>query len=130
MNCPYFAKEGNRFSPFGIFLSADRKGDLDCTLVSLHRKRIRDLERECAEFKAKYHALHQRQFKANRKKRGDRNEEAAAGKASGTKEKKRLGAPAGHPGWYRPKPTEIDRTVRVPLAFDLSPLPIRPSDAA
>lgn len=94
------------------------------------RKRIRELERDYAEIKAKYHALHQRQFKANRKKRGDPDEEAAAGNTSWTKEKKRLGAPVGHPGWYRPKPTEIDRTVRVPLAYDLPPLPIRPPDTA
>ena len=31
------------------------------------RKRIRDLERELAELRAKYQALHQKQFKPNRK---------------------------------------------------------------
>ena len=31
------------------------------------RKRIRELERELAELRAKYQALHQKQFKPNRK---------------------------------------------------------------
>ena len=28
--------------------------------------------------------------------------------------KKKRGAPVGHPGWFRPKPKEIDRSVHVP----------------
>jgi transposase len=69
--------------------------------------RIRILERENAELKAKYQAIHQRQFKSNRK-----SKEQTEARNSETGKKKR-GAPAGHPGWFRSKPERIDRTVVV-----------------
>jgi len=69
--------------------------------------RIRVLERENAEIKAKFQALHQKQFKPN--KQGDeKNDDTAAAKT------KKRGAPAGHQGWSRPKPEHTDRTVDVP----------------
>jgi transposase len=77
-------------------------------------KRIRALEKENAELKAKNTALHQRQFKANRKKDTDENgrdAENASIHADG--EKKKRGAPVGHPGWFREKPTYVDRTIEV-----------------
>src|SRR4030043_1697485 len=77
-------------------------------------KRIRALEKENAELKAKNTALHQRQFKANRKKDTDENgrdAENASTPVDGGK--KRRGAPVGHPGWFREKPTQVDRTVEV-----------------
>jgi len=76
------------------------------------RKRIRELEREVAELRAKYQALHQKQFKPNRKK----NAHSHAQKATEDKpaEKKKRGAPLGHRGWFRKKPTQIDRSVHVP----------------
>jgi hypothetical protein len=54
--------------------------------------------------------LHQRQFKANKKK-----DTAARPKEDlpALKRKKR-GAPVGHPAWVRPTPNRIDRTVYVP----------------
>src|SRR3990167_4599969 len=72
--------------------------------------RIRVLERENAELKAKLQALHQRQFKPNKKKDAEDIEGAALSKEG----KKKRGAPVGHPGWVRPKPDRIDRTVNVP----------------
>ncbi len=76
-------------------------------------KRIRILERELAEIKAKYQALHRKQFKPNRKKaESDGYEKSDSAKAKG-KQKKR-GAPAGHPAWTRPIPERIDRIVAVP----------------
>jgi hypothetical protein len=69
--------------------------------------RIRQLERENAELKAKYQAIHQRQFKANRK---PKEQAKALNSEAG---KKRRGAPTGHPGWFRPEPKLIDRTVIV-----------------
>ncbi len=74
------------------------------------RKRIGQLERELAELRAKYRALHQKQFKVNRKKNPACCEDKAADKPA---VKKKLGAPVGHPGWFRPKPTQIDRSVHV-----------------
>jgi transposase len=73
------------------------------------RKRIRELEREVVELRAKYQALHQKQFKPNRKKNAP-CEEKAADRPPG---KKKRGAPVGHPGWFRPKPTQIDRSIHV-----------------
>lgn len=82
--------------------------------LSTALKRIRALEKENAELKAKNIALHQRQFKANRKKdtddKGSNTENASTPAGDG---KKKRGAPVGHPGWFRDKPTHIDRTVEV-----------------
>jgi hypothetical protein len=73
------------------------------------RKRIRELEKELAELRAKYQALHQKQFKPKRKV----NAPCAVQSADSAPEKKRRGAPVGHPGWFRPKPTKIDCSVHV-----------------
>ena len=78
-------------------------------------ERIRVLERDNAQLRAKLQALHRRQFKSNKKKeaqRGGNNAESPSSSEKG--EKKKRGAPIGHPGWVRPKPEHIDRTVEVP----------------
>jgi transposase len=78
-------------------------------------ERIRILERENAELKTKLQALHRRQFRPNRKKDADsggKDIESASSSSEGKKKKR--GAPMGHPGWVRPKPDRIDRTVHVP----------------
>ncbi len=75
-------------------------------------ERIRVLERENAELKAKYQALHQKQFKAHKKTKDIDCEYDGDGTRK-TKMKKR-GAPIGHPGWFRPTPKQIDQTVSVP----------------
>ena len=77
--------------------------------------RIRVLERDNAELKAKYQALHQKQFKANKRaKNVDRQGDRDEGTFKGNTEKKKRGAPVGHPGWFRPTPKQIDSTVSVP----------------
>jgi hypothetical protein len=83
--------------------------------LKVRDERIRVLERENAQLKAKLQALHHRQFKSNKKKdaeNGRKDVESAS--RSGEGEKKSRGAPVGHPGWVRPKPDRIDRTVHVP----------------
>jgi transposase len=72
--------------------------------------RIRVLERENAELKAKYQALHQKQFKASKKKDID----CVEAKSPAGGETKKRGAPFGHPGWSRPVPKKVDRTISVP----------------
>jgi len=77
-------------------------------------KQIQALEKENAELKANNTALHRRQFKANRKRNTNDNggdTENASIPADGGKKKR--GAPVGHPGWFRHKPTHVDRTVEV-----------------
>jgi transposase len=84
--------------------------------LKVRDERIRVLERENAELKAKLQALHRRQFKPDIKKdaeRGGKNAESASS-SSHDGEKKKRGAPVGHPGWARPKPDHMDRTVHVP----------------
>jgi transposase len=77
--------------------------------------RIRILERDNAELKARLQALHQRQFRPNKKKDAQTGgKEVEGGLSSGEGKKKKRGAPVGHPGWVRPKPQRIDRTVHVP----------------
>jgi len=78
-------------------------------------KRIRILERENAELKAKLQALHRRQFRSNKKKEAENGGKDVEGTSPSKEgEKKKRGAPVGHPGWVRPKPERIDRTVHVP----------------
>ena len=77
--------------------------------LDIKNGRIRILERENAELKAKLQAVHQRQFKSNKKS----DEENISCAAAPMKSKKR-GAPMGHPGWTRPRPDRVDRTVNVP----------------
>jgi hypothetical protein len=71
------------------------------------------LENENEQLKAKLKALHQRQFKSNKKRKQQSAENNCDDKATAGKKKKR-GAPKGHPGWHRRKPDHIDKTVVVP----------------
>ncbi len=77
--------------------------------------RVRVLERENAELRAKYQALHRKQFKPNRKKMDEAAaEESGCSGKTRKAEKKKRGAPVGHPAWTRPIPTRIDRIIQVP----------------
>lgn len=118
-NCPYLDGLSTKWV-LGEYRRADdtyhehlRIIDIQHEELKKAQNRIRDLERECAEFKAKYHALHQRQFKANKKKDGADKGNADT-RTPNARGKKKRGAPVGHPGWSRPKPLSVDRTVRVP----------------
>jgi len=71
---------------------------------------ISALEKENEQLKAKLRALHQRQFKANKKKHTTKQ---STDSCNNVKKKKR-GAPKGHPAWRRRKPDHIDKTVLVP----------------
>jgi hypothetical protein len=73
---------------------------------------IGKLEKQNQQLQAKLKALHQRQFKANKKEGQNPNSQTES--RSAPKGKKKRGAPKGHPGWYRRKPDHIDKTVIVP----------------
>jgi len=73
---------------------------------------IGKLENENEELKAKLKALHQRQFKPN-KKRSQKSSEDSPKDGSAPEKKKKRGAPKGHPGWYRREPDHIDKTIIV-----------------
>lgn len=72
-------------------------------------ERIRKLERENAELKAKVKMMHERQFKPNKQK----DVAPLPSNASVVPIKRKRGAPMGHPGWQRPKPVNIDQTIAV-----------------
>jgi hypothetical protein len=65
-------------------------------------ERIRSLEKENRELKAKLKTIHSKQFKSNIKPKPEKQK------------KKNRGAPKGHPGWFRKKPERVDNTVIVP----------------
>jgi transposase len=83
--------------------------------LKIREERIRMLERDNAQLKAKLQALHRRQFKSNKKKDAETGEKDVVGASlSNEGKRKKRGAPVGHPGWMRPKPERVDRTVHVP----------------
>lgn len=69
-------------------------------------KYIGQLEKQNEALKAKLKAVHQRQFKSNKKRKRAENRGTA-------ENKKKRGAPKGHPGWSRRKPDHIDKTIFV-----------------
>jgi len=71
---------------------------------------IKELEKKNEQLKAKLRALHQRQFKAHKKK----NKTDKPDDSNAEPKKKKRGAPKGHPGWRRRKPDHIDKTIPVP----------------
>jgi len=81
-------------------------------------RRIRELEKENDTLRAQYQALHRGQFKKKRRKqesptnKGQPSSQDGAD-SSGAQERKKRGAPKGHPGWRRCEPNHIDRTVEV-----------------
>jgi transposase len=88
---------------------------------------LRQIDALRAENTAKYHQIEvltaeveqlKRELKAERQKQfktaaSKGEEEAVPNSPAGTEAKKR-GAPVGHPGWFRPTPLHIDRTIQVP----------------
>jgi len=71
------------------------------------QSRNRELERENQQLSAQLQALHRRQFK------GRRHPPTPPASGSPADQKKKRGAPKGHPAWQRPKPDHIDQTVAV-----------------
>ena len=68
----------------------------------------RQLELENQQLKAQLAALHRRQFKGRRKAATTPTSERPSG------QRKKRGAPVGHPPWTRPPPDHIDRVIAVP----------------
>lgn len=75
--------------------------------------RIDELERENDQLKARLKALHQRQFKAGKKKPAAQQADRRASRPETEAPPKKRGAPAGHPGWHRRKPDHVDKVVQV-----------------
>ena len=79
---------------------------LNQQLDEAHR-RIQELEAQNQQLKAQLHALHRQQFKGRKSPIGSESGGPSA-------ERKKRGAPVGHPPWQRAKPAKIDRVIPVP----------------
>jgi hypothetical protein len=71
------------------------------------RSRRQNAELETQRLQAQIHALHRRQFKG-------RKVAAASDSGCPSAQRKKRGAPVGHPPWQRTKPKHIDQIVPVP----------------
>jgi len=107
-----------------------RVRDLQQERLSEALRKNAELEKENEHLKAKLTAIHQKQFKANKKRDKERTD-AETGDTGVHKKNRKHGAPKGHPGWFRRKPDHIDKTIHVPVpkscphcaCTDLRPLP-------
>jgi hypothetical protein len=72
-------------------------------------RRIKELEAQLEQAKAELKAERQKQFKSTKGPAEDTPESAES-----EAQAKKRGAPLGHPGWFRPTPTEFDRIIPVP----------------
>ncbi len=74
---------------------------------------IKQLENENAQLKAQLKALHQRQFKANRKPKSGNNKGSSPDDTHSQDTSRPRGAPKGHPFWGRRPPGPVDQTIEV-----------------
>ena len=82
-----------------------------------YTRRIKNREHWIKPDASSLHALSEIELKAERQKqfKATRPDEEVPAEANEPQaEAKKRGAPVGHPGWFRPTPTEIDRTIDVP----------------
>lgn len=106
---------------WSVFQEADRERNEHWRIREMMEKeiddgllRIEQLEEENAQLKAKLKALHQRQFKAGKKKpHANRTDRSRPKSGKEAPPKKKRGAPEGHPGWHRRKPDHVDKVVPV-----------------
>jgi hypothetical protein len=75
--------------------------------LNQERRERKELELQKQQLQAQLHALHRRQFKGRRTA-------PASGPDCPSAQRKKRGAPPGHPPWQRAKPTRIDQVVAVP----------------
>ena len=72
------------------------------------------LEKELAQAKLELKLERQSKFATNMQKNADAGQDAqTAGELSEEKKEKKKGAPVGHPGWFRPTPTEFNWAIEV-----------------
>ncbi len=77
-------------------------------------QRILELEQEVDQLKLELKLERQNKYKKNASEEDvTTNDEPTSDADPPTSEAKKRGAPMGHPGWFRPRPDTIDRTVEV-----------------
>lgn len=128
--CPHL--EG--LSTHWVWQRYQEAGGLECDyehqLAELGRQldeahqRTKQQDQQIGQLQAQLQALHRRQFKG-------RKQPATTASECPSAQRKKRGAPMGHPPWQRPRPKRIDRVVEVPApthcphcqAKDLQPVP-------
>src|SRR6266446_5121087 len=111
--CPYL--EG--LSTSWVFQRYQEVGGTECQYeyqleelqkeLQQERRQRKQVELEKQQLEAQLHALHRRQFKG-------RTNAAAPDAQCPSDQRKKRGAPVGHPPWQRAKPKRIDQIVAVP----------------
>ena len=89
-------------------INAERKRNAKLVKVNLQLEK--DLEQAKLELKLE----RQNKFATNQQKEEDSADDETAEASSASAEPKKRGAPVGHPGWFRPTPTEYDWSIEVP----------------
>lgn len=93
----------------------DAERERNATLSAENERLRTELEQVKLELKLE----RQNKFATNKQKQADSNDEAQADEADPEDDSKpvakKRGAPVGHPGWFRPMPTEYDWDVDVPV---------------
>jgi hypothetical protein len=79
-------------------------------LVEENLRLTKDLEQAKLELKLE----RQNKFATNDKKQHDAADDDASEESSPSDKPKKRGAPVGHPGWFRPTPTQYDWLIDVP----------------
>jgi len=119
-SCPHLEGISTQWA-WSVYQNASRECNNHWHIRDIMAKEIDDglecinkLEKEVDLLKAELKALHQRQFKAGKKKtyKNQADSSLNSSDAEATTKKKR-GAPKGHPGWHRRKPDHVDKVVPV-----------------
>jgi transposase len=110
--CPYLEGLSTRWvweeRQDAAFLQGEYEHQLEQLndLLDQEQRQRKQLELENQQLRAQLHALHRRQFK------GRKTAPVPTPECSSAQRKKR-GAPAGHPPWQRAKPSRVDQVVAV-----------------
>jgi len=99
-------QSGDTFDVLHKTIDAERKRNLNLVEVNLQ------LEKDLAQAKLELKLERQNKFATNEPK--EEEDDEASEECSAADEPKKRGAPVGHPGWFRPTPTQYDWLIEVP----------------
>ncbi len=103
-------QSGETFDVLHKTIDAERKRNSKLVEVNLQ------LEKDLAQAKLELKLERQNKFATNKQKEDENSaDDGATGGSSAADEPKKRGAPMGHPGWFRPTPTEYDWLIEVPV---------------
>jgi transposase len=101
-------QSGDEHSYLHSMLDAERKRNAKLVQENLQ------LEDELKQAKLELKLERQSKFATNQQKEENTADDDPTEESSAVDEPKKLGAPVGHPGWFRPTPTQYDWLIEVP----------------